>query len=93
MSKNFEEQDGNEKHDEIAGAQSGNDCAQTGEVCSSESKRCPKLKNRKQSRRGKTGAPRQLRQKRKRAHSDHCRRAARKLTKSRKSASKWKRFR
>jgi hypothetical protein len=36
MSKNFEEQDGNEKHDEIAGAQSGNDCAQTGEVCSSE---------------------------------------------------------
>jgi len=36
MSKNFEEQDGNEKHDENAGTQSGNDCAQTGEVCSSE---------------------------------------------------------
>jgi hypothetical protein len=36
MSKKFEEQDGNEKHDEIAGAQSGNDCAQTGEDCSSE---------------------------------------------------------
>jgi hypothetical protein len=36
MSRNFEEQDGNEKHDEIAGAQSGNDCAQTGEDCSSE---------------------------------------------------------
>jgi hypothetical protein len=42
MSKKFEEQDGNEKHDEIAGAESGNDCAQTrhhghaGEVCSSE---------------------------------------------------------
>ena len=45
MSKKFEEQDGNEKHDEIAGAQSGNDCAQTrrgsipwgtGENCSSE---------------------------------------------------------
>ena len=48
MSKNFEEQDGNEKHDEIAGAQSGNDCAQTGEVCSSERDARPKLKNRKQ---------------------------------------------
>ena len=46
MSKKFEEQDGNEKHDESAGAQSGNDCAQThygrsvarrtGEACSSE---------------------------------------------------------
>ncbi len=29
MSKKFEKQNGNEKHDEIAGAQSGNDCAQT----------------------------------------------------------------
>jgi hypothetical protein len=29
MSKKFEEQDGNKKHDEIGGAQSGNDCAQT----------------------------------------------------------------
>ena len=28
MSKKFEEQDGNKKHDEIAGAQSGNDCAE-----------------------------------------------------------------
>ena len=36
MSKKFEEQDDNEKHDEIAGAQSGNDCEQTGEDCSSE---------------------------------------------------------
>ena len=46
MSKKFEEQDGNEKHDEIAGAQGGNACAQTpyggsvtwrtGEACSSE---------------------------------------------------------
>jgi hypothetical protein len=46
MSRNFEEQDGNEKHDEIAGAQNGNDCAQTrhgdslpgrtGEDCSSK---------------------------------------------------------
>ena len=36
MSKNFEQQDGNEKHDEIASAQSGNDCAQTGEVYSSQ---------------------------------------------------------
>jgi hypothetical protein len=36
MSKKFEEQDGNEKHDEIASAQSGNDCTQTGEDCSSE---------------------------------------------------------
>jgi hypothetical protein len=46
MSKKFEEQNGNEKHDEIAGAQSGNDRAQTrrrgsvswrtGEDCSSE---------------------------------------------------------
>jgi len=40
MSKKFEEQDGNEKHDEIAGAQTGNDCAQTGEDCSSESGAC-----------------------------------------------------
>jgi hypothetical protein len=29
MSKKFEEQDDNEKHDEIAGAQSVSDCAQT----------------------------------------------------------------
>ena len=36
MSKKFEEQDDDEKHDEIAGAQSSNDCAQTGEDCSSE---------------------------------------------------------
>jgi hypothetical protein len=36
MSRNFDEQNGNEKHDEIAGAQSGNDRAQTGEECSSE---------------------------------------------------------
>jgi hypothetical protein len=36
MSKKFEEQDGNEKLDEIAGAQNGNDCAQAGEDCSSE---------------------------------------------------------
>ena len=36
MSTKFEEQDGNEKHDEIAGAQNGNNCAQTGEGCSSE---------------------------------------------------------
>jgi hypothetical protein len=46
MSKKFEEQNGNEKHDEIAGAQSGTDCAQTprrgsvpwrtGEDCSSQ---------------------------------------------------------
>ena len=48
MSKKFEEQDGNEKHDEIAGAQSGSDRAQTrrrgsvswrtGEDCSSQSR-------------------------------------------------------
>jgi hypothetical protein len=43
MSKKFEEQDGNKRHDEIAGAQSANDCAQTrlswrtGEDCFSES--------------------------------------------------------
>ena len=55
MSKNFEEQDGNEKHDEIAGAQSGNDCAQTGEVCSSErsAAQSEKIENKG---RGKTGA-------------------------------------
>jgi hypothetical protein len=35
MSRNFEEQDGNEKHDEIADAESDNDCAQTGEDYSS----------------------------------------------------------
>jgi hypothetical protein len=35
MSRNFEEQDGNEKHDEIADAERGNDCAQTGEDYSS----------------------------------------------------------
>ena len=46
----------NEKHDEIAGAQSGNDCAQTGEVCPHRKKRCPKLKNRKQRPHRKTGA-------------------------------------
>jgi len=37
MSRNFEEQDGNEKHHEITGAQSSNDCAQTGEDCPSKS--------------------------------------------------------
>ena len=31
MSRKFEEQDGNEKHVEIADAERGNDCAQTGE--------------------------------------------------------------
>ena len=36
MSRNFEKRDGNEKHDEIAGAQDGNDSAQTGEDCSSK---------------------------------------------------------
>ena len=36
MSRKFEEQDDDEKHDKIAGAQSRNDCAQTGEDCSSE---------------------------------------------------------
>ena len=36
MSRNFEEQDGNEKYDEITGPQSSNDCAQTGEDCSSQ---------------------------------------------------------
>jgi hypothetical protein len=35
MSRNFEEQDGNKKHNEIADAQSGNDRAQTGENDSS----------------------------------------------------------
>jgi len=30
MSKKFEEQDGNEKHDKVAGAQSDTDCTQIG---------------------------------------------------------------
>jgi hypothetical protein len=50
MSKKFEEQDGNEKHDEIAGAQSGNDCAQTARRLFLRRRRQPKLRNRKQSR-------------------------------------------
>ena len=76
MSKNFEEQDGNEKHDEIAGAQSGNDCAQTGEDCSSGKKRCPKLKNRKQRPR-KTGASYNSGKGERCARSDHWRRRQR----------------
>jgi hypothetical protein len=40
MSRNFEEQHGNEKHDEIADAESGNDCAQTGKDYSSSRDAC-----------------------------------------------------
>jgi hypothetical protein len=36
MSRFLEEQNGNENHDEIAGAQTRSDCAQSGEVRSSE---------------------------------------------------------
>ena len=37
MSRFLEERNGNENHDEIAGAEIRSECAETGEVCSSES--------------------------------------------------------
>ena len=37
MSRFLEEQNGNENHDEIAGAEIRSDYAETGEACSSES--------------------------------------------------------